>query len=149
MNVAFFRNLALTKGLSSTEIERLSALVLERSFAEGGRLCVEGATTPGLFLIRGGKVKVVKRGTGKSERTMARFEAPTVLGEIELMTGRACVASVIAESPVDAWLLSPEAFDRLVNEGDAIASKITRNIARVVIDRLAETSSKLVSLLNG
>ena len=147
MEVAFFRSHALTKGLTSAEMERLSALVTRRPIAQGEELCVEGAEAPGLFLIREGKVKVTKKG-GKSERTMARFEAPTVLGELELITGRPCLASVIAESPVDAYLLSPEAFEKLVNNGDAVASKITRNIARVVIERLAETSTKLVSLLN-
>ena len=148
MEVAFFRSHALTKGLTSAEMERLSTLVTTTPFADGDRLCVEGAAAPGLYLIRVGKVRVVKKGTGKSERTMARFEAPTVLGELELITGRACFASVVAESAVEAFLLSPEAFDRLVNDGDSVASKMTRNIARVVIDRLAETSSKLVSLLN-
>ncbi len=148
MDVAFFRSHALTKGLSSAEMERLSGLLAERSVAAGERLCVEGAASPGLFLIRSGEVKVVKKGDGKAERTMARFAAPTVLGELELVTGRPCFASVVAQSPVVAWLLSPAAFDDLVNRGDSVASKITRNIARVVIDRLAQTSTKLVALMN-
>ncbi|MBI5507593.1 MAG: cyclic nucleotide-binding domain-containing protein [Deltaproteobacteria bacterium] len=147
MDVGFFRTHALTKGLTGAELERFNNVVTKMPVKAGERLCVEGASAPGLFLIRDGSVKVTKK-SGKSERTLAELQGPTVLGELELLSGRPCFATVVALSDAEAYLLSVEAFERLVNAGDAVASKISRNIGRVVIDRLAETNVKLVSLMN-
>jgi len=148
MDVTFFRTLSLTKGLTAAEIDRLGRLVIEKRVAAGDKLLTEGAAAAGVFLVRDGKVKVTKRNAAKAEKGVARLEAPTVLGELELISGRPCFASAVAETEVLAYVLSPEAFDALVNGGDSLASKMTRNIARVVIDRLAETNTRLVAVLN-
>lgn len=147
MDATFFKTHMIAKGMSATELARLGSVVVELPVKAGEKLCVEGAESPGLCLIRAGAVKVTKL-SGKSERTVARFDAPTVLGELELISGRPCLASVVAESDVEAYLLTPLAFESLLNAGDTVATKITRNIARVVIERLADTSKKLVSLMN-
>ena len=147
MQTAFFRSHALTKGLSGPEIERLTSLLTEKHVAAGESLFIEGAATSGLMLIFEGSVKVSKRDPAGAERDLVVLEAPTVLGELELISGRPSSASAHAVGPVVAYVLAPDAFEDLVNAGDSVATKLTRNIARVVIDRLVETNTRMVALV--
>ena len=70
-----------------------------------------------------------------------RFVIPSLLFRLVFWASAPTAGAAL----VDAWRASDLS---VLNDGDAVASKMTRNIARVVIDRLAETSTKLVSLLN-
>ncbi len=146
MQTSFFRTHPLTKGLSSAEIERLRGLLHEERFAAGELLCREGATSRGLLLLAEGAVRITKRDPSGAERDLAIVEAPSVLGELELLSGRPSLASAVAAGAGRSLLLSTASFEELLNNGDPVAAKMTRNIARVVIDRLAETSSRVAAL---
>ena len=146
MDVTFFRTHVLTKGLSHAELETLRNLLVESEFGPGERLLIEGTAVSGLFIVVDGQVRVVKEDPGGNEREITELEGPTVLGELELISGDPGLATVQAVSAVRALVLSTEAFEQLVNEGDSVATKITRNIARVVIHRLAETNTRMVAL---
>jgi CRP-like cAMP-binding protein len=146
MDVAFFRTHVLTKGLSHAELERLQNHLTESEFQPGEKLLAEGTATNGLFIVVEGQVRVMKKDPGGNDREITELEGPTVLGELELISDEAGMATVQAVSAVSALVLSTEAFETLVNEGDSVASKITRNIARVVIHRLSETNTRMVAL---
>lgn len=148
MDIAFFRYQALTKGFTSDEIARFAAMLSEQKLAAGERLCVEGAQPRGLFLVRDGRLKVAKRAANGQEQALATLDAPTAIGELEIVTGDPSSASVIADCDVVAYLLPVAAFDQLVERGDAIATKMVRNIARVAIRRLAETNTRMVALMS-
>lgn len=143
MDLAFFRQHSLTRGLNSSQIQRLTSHLEELRVDQGERVMIEGAETRGLFLIKEGDV-VVKKGDG----VLAELAAPTVFGELELVSREPASASIEASTPLTAYLLSHEAFERLVDDGDAVVSKMMRNIARVVIARLADTNARMVSLMD-
>lgn len=146
MDVAFFRTHVLTKGLSHAELERLQAQLSESQFQPGEKLLAEGTATNGLFIVVEGQVRVMKKDPGGNDREIAELEGPTVLGELELISDEPGMATAQAVSAVRALVLPTEAFEKLVNDGDSVATKITRNIARVVIHRLSETNSRIVAL---
>jgi CRP-like cAMP-binding protein len=146
MDVSFFRTHPLTKGLTGAEIERLRSLLEENRYQAGEVLFREGAVARGLLLLAEGSVRVFKKDPRGTDRELAQLEAPTVLGELELVSRTPCLASAAAITDVRALLLSAEAFERMVNDGDAVASKITRNIARVVIQRLGESNTRIAAL---
>lgn len=143
MDLAFFRQHSLTRGLSSAQIQNLTSRLAELRLEPGDTLLVEGAEARGLFLVKEGTVRV-----SKGEVEIATLDAPTVLGELELISHDVSSARVEATTPVLAYLLPRDAFDGMIDEGDAIVSKIMRNIARVVIRRLAATNTRLVSLMD-
>jgi CRP-like cAMP-binding protein len=146
MDVSFFRSHPLTKGLTGPEIDRLRGLLEEARYRAGESLFHEGAAANGLVLVTEGAVRVSKKDPAGTDRDLVVLEAPTVLGELELISTGPCHASATATAPVRALVLTAEAFERLVNEGDAVASKIIRNIARVVIRRLGESNARMVAL---
>ena len=143
MDLSFFRQHALTRGLSSAQIQKLTSRLQELRLEPGEALLVEAAESRGLFLIKEGTVRVSKCGN-----EIATLTAPTVLGELELISHSVSNAQVDATTNVLAYLLPRDGFDALIDEGDAVVSKMMRNIARVVIMRLTETNDRLVSLMD-
>ncbi len=143
MDLAFFRQHSLTRGLSSSQIQNLASRLTELRVAPGESLLVEGAECRGLFLIKEGSVRVSKGGN-----EIVTLAAPTVLGELELISHDVSSAEVQASTDVVAYLLSRDAFDSMIDAGDAIVTKMMRNVARVVIRRLRQTNSRLVSLMD-
>jgi CRP/FNR family transcriptional regulator, cyclic AMP receptor protein len=148
MDIAFFRTHSLTKGLNHAELEKLNSALREQRFAQGDKICTEGTLAEGLFLLRAGSVRVVKKTASGGEHLLAHLDAPTVLGELELVSGDSSAATVIAASPVVAYVLSRDQFESLVDHGDAVVSKLMRNIARVVVHRLTETNKRMVEMLS-
>lgn len=148
MRIAFLENHSLADGLTPGEIERLDTLFVEERFNAGDSLFIEGRPTRGLLLIPRGRMRVVMRGSGKSGHTLVELVAPTVIGELEIVSGHPSVASVVAETDLTAHVLSHAAFAALIDGGDAIAGKILRNIARVMARRIEETNMRLLELLD-
>ncbi len=143
MDLAFFRQHILTRGLSSAQIQKLTSRLQEHRLEPGEALFVEGAEARGLFLVKEGTVRVSKGGN-----EIVSLTAPTVLGELELISHAVSAAQVEASTQVLAYLLPRDAFDTLIDDGDAVVAKMMRNIARVVIKRLTETNDRLVSLMD-
>ncbi|MEM6730975.1 MAG: cyclic nucleotide-binding domain-containing protein [Myxococcota bacterium] len=143
MDLAFFRQHSLTRGLSSAQIQMLTSRLTELRLNAGDALLVEGAESRGLFLVKEGTVRVTKAG-----QELVTLTAPTVLGELELISHDVSSAQVEATDEVIAYLLPRDAFDSMIDSGDPVVSKMMRNIARVVIKRLTETNTRLVSLMD-
>ena len=139
MDIGFFRRHSLTRGLSQQELTRLDTLVEPRSFAAGEKIFIEGAATYGLFLLQEGSVSVSREGT-----VITTLEAPTVLGEVELVASEPAAATVVAATDVRAYILTHDAFERLVDEGDSVVSKLMRNMARVMARRLIDNNERAV-----
>jgi len=143
VDLAFFRQHSLTLGLSSAQIQVLTSRLSELRMEAGETLVVEGAEARGLFQVKEGTVRVSKGGA-----ELATLNAPTVLGELELISHEVASARVEAVTQVLVYLLPRSAFDSMIDEGDAAVSKMVRNIARVVIQRLRETNQQMVSLMD-
>ncbi len=147
MDIAFLRNHPLTFGLQSAQLKQLGELLEEVSVAPGERLLGEGLPVRGLFLLKDGRLRIAIKGKDGQPRTVAELDAPTVVGEMELMSGNPSAASVVAETPVSGYLLPVEAYTGLIEKGDPALSKLTRNIARVLVLRLEETNRRVVGLV--
>lgn len=138
---------SLTKGLTRAERERLSSSLKAEEFPSGADLCVEGALPRGLIFVRNGRVSITKRSSGGIAQAVANLEAPTVVGELELVSNGPCKATVTADGTVTADVLSPDDFDRLVVEGDSAVAKLLRNIARIMVRRLDKANARIADMM--
>jgi CRP-like cAMP-binding protein len=147
MDIGFLRNHPLTLGMRADQLKHLGTLLEPLELALGDEALGEGLPAKGLFLLRDGKLEVTQKGDrGGLSRRLAELEAPTVVGEIELVTSSPSAATVKALTKATGALLTAEAFGRLVEEGDAVVAKLLRNIARVLAQRLLATNRRAVSL---
>lgn len=78
----------------------MAKTVFERAFDAGDVIVREGESGVGVFMIRSGKVEVVKRqGQGDDEERLATLGVGEVYGEIALLTDFPSSASVRALEP--------------------------------------------------
>jgi CRP/FNR family transcriptional regulator, cyclic AMP receptor protein len=152
MDLGFLRNHPLTFGLKALQLKHLGSLLAPVDLAAGDEILGEGIPAKGLFLLRSGHLRVTQKNGQKTEsgttaRVLAELDAPTVVGEIELIAGSPSAATVTCTTAGSGALLSIEAFAELVDAGDAAVSKLLRNIARVLAQRLLTTNKQVMSLV--
>lgn len=144
----FIQRHALTGGFNADEIDKLIARLQRREFSAGSVLCQQGDTNLGLFLIWRGRVEISQRQTGQEHETViAKLEAPTVVGEMEIISGLPNVCSVRAQTDVVAFLLSADTVRERIFIGDKAVRKIMRNIARVLVRRLIDTNRRYLAAI--
>jgi CRP-like cAMP-binding protein len=136
----------LTASLSDDERKELAAMGEQRVFNASEAIFCEGKPAPGLVLVHEGWVIVAKRDESGHDQTLANLYAPTVLGELELVTGGMCQATVSAVGEVRAEVVNSERFNALLEGGSVLAGKIMRNIARVLAERLNALNTDYVDL---
>ena len=135
-----------TEGLAPEERLRFDAMLVEQRFADRQILLEEGQPAPGLLLLRAGTVLVNKRDMGGNEQLIIELRAPAVLGELELLTGDLCNTTVVAKGGAVASLLPAATFGRLLDERDAVAVRILRNLARVLGRKLSSSNEVYADL---
>ena len=92
-----------------------------------------------------GTVEVVKEDGGTAV-VIASVEAPSVLGEMSLITDRPHSATVRARSSCDFRLLTRAQFDRLLQAESLAAYKVVATLADVIAWRLSRMDEKFVEL---
>ncbi len=134
------------RGLTSQQVEQLAQALVAQKVAAGHLLMNEGDRPSGLvFLLQGG-VEILKHGPDGQRQSLAKLEAPTLLGEMSLITDRPSSATVMAVTECELQLLTRAQFQRLI-AGDSIAAyKLVMTIAGVLAERLAKLDRKVLEL---
>lgn len=100
-----------------------------RSFSAGATLYYAGAPADALYLIRDGRVRLVKRARG-IERTMGVFGAGDMVGEESLVPGAHRTATAEAIEPVSALVVESDTFRALVRKRPDIGEGAMRQLVR-------------------
>ncbi|HEY7707575.1 MAG TPA: cyclic nucleotide-binding domain-containing protein [Gaiellaceae bacterium] len=117
--VELIRSVPLFADLGGKELEDVAAIADEIDLPEGKELTVEG--NPGrefMVLIEGSAS--VKRG----DQEVNRLGAGDFFGEIALVEDRPRTATVVAETPVRALVITDRAFRSLLEHSPEIESKV-------------------------
>ena len=132
----------LCRRLTAGEAEQLVAAMRPRTVRASELICREGDEAVGLMILLGGTAEVLKRGRER----LAAVEAPTVLGEMSLLTGGRHTATVRALTDCELRVLPKAEFGRLL-EGESVAAyKLVTTIAEVLARRLSLMDEKVVEL---
>jgi hypothetical protein len=94
----------LFAALSDGERAQLAAELKYSPFTRGEVMTKEGAEAHWLYLVEDGQASV-RVGEGPLEREVAALTAPTVFGEMSLLTGEPRAATVVALSDVECFRL--------------------------------------------
>jgi CRP/FNR family transcriptional regulator, cyclic AMP receptor protein len=136
----------LGRGVTSQQIEQLAQASVGQKAAAGHALMNEGDRPSGLvFLLQGG-VEVFKHGPDGQRQSLAKLEAPTLLGEMSLITDRPSSATVMAVTECELQLLTKAQFQRLIAADSIAAYKLVMTIASVIAERLAKLDRKVLEL---
>jgi CRP-like cAMP-binding protein len=136
----------LCRGLTNQQTEQIVNAMVPTTVPAGSPVFREDDRAQGLFVLLEGSVEVVKEGGPGGVVVIATVEAPSVLGEMSLITDRPHSATVRARTNCDFRLLTRAQFDRLLQGESLAAYKVVATLADVIAWRLSRMDEKFVEL---
>lgn len=137
----------LCKGLTPDQTEQIMRVLVPVHADAGHALVREGDHATGLFVLLKGRVEILKKAAdGGAPQPLTTIEAPTVLGEMSLITDRPHSATVQAVTDCELFLLTKAQFQRLLASESLAAYKLIAVIAEVLVARLMRLDRKVLEL---
>src|SRR5712691_11225750 len=100
--------------LADEEIARLRRFGAPRRYADGERLFETGKTSPGMFVVLSGTLRITGRDGHGHDLLIAELSAGGFSGEVGQLSGRRALADGVAVGAVEALLISPEQLRALL-----------------------------------
>jgi CRP-like cAMP-binding protein len=100
-----------------------------RSFSAGSTLYYAGAPASELFLIRDGRVQLIKRARGV-ERSVGLYGSQEIVGEEALLPGAHRNATARAIEPVTAMVIESDTFRALARRRPDVGESVMQQLAR-------------------
>lgn len=129
------------------DIQALAGYMQAYQARRGATLFEEGESGNYLCLIIEGKVNVVKADQFEHRKVVATIGPGKTLGEMAIVDGEPRSAGAVAAEPTTLAILTKANFQRITTEKPALASKILLRVARLLSQRLRQTSGILVDYL--
>jgi CRP-like cAMP-binding protein len=121
---------AICRGLCGQALARFESLLTYRLVPRGQRIVTAGEAADRIFLLARGEVSVTID-LASGERTRLSTLVPGMcFGELAIVNRSARTADVRADSDVECWELSVEAFDRMGETDPALKAVLVENLLR-------------------
>ena len=142
----------LEKTAWSLSFNRADLLVLAEftkacSATPGAILCRQGDTDYSMGIIIEGEAVVMKTNSDGSESAVGRLGKDKSFGEMSILNREPRSATVVADTDVRILILNRDEFDRLLSNQPKMAAKFLLRIARLLSQRLRETTGQLAEYL--
>jgi len=124
------RSVSLFGELNEAEVQRLASRLLPAPFANNEVITRQGAIAHWLYILTSGTVDVVVERAGRGAHTVASLQAPTLFGEMGLLTGEPRHATVIARSSIECYRLEKSAFEDVLRQRPALAEHMAQILAK-------------------
>lgn len=110
---------------------------------EGELLCIEGASSEGMFILQSGKVEVEKKTVQGTPEILCTLGTQDVVGEMSLLDGRTCSATVRATENVSYYKINKDQFMVLRANLKPAPFKVIRYLAQTLVERLRQMNGKI------
>jgi CRP/FNR family cyclic AMP-dependent transcriptional regulator len=136
------KKIPLFADLSENEIYQVMKLSFEKKYTKDSTLFVEGMAGEVLYIIKRGKVDIVKK-TPQGEVLLSSLGAGEFLGEMSLIddSKRSATARVAEDS--ELVVITRKCFNDMLHGDPAITSKLLLHFLRVSARRLRETDKRI------
>src|SRR5215207_2321676 len=141
------RDVPLFRHLNDEEREELEELLEPADFEAGETLFEEGGLEVRLYVITSGTVEVHKGVLPGRRQHLATMKAPTVVGEMGLLTEPRAAASVEAKTSVEAYGIDRDRFLEMLDADSPAACKVVYEIGRALADRMARTDESIAGII--
>ena len=133
--------------LDAEERAELEALLEPANFDTGQAIFREGGPEEKLYVITFGTVEVHKRVLRKRRQHLATVRAPTVVGEMGLLTEPRAAATVEAVTPVEAHGIDRDRLLEMLDADSPAACKLVYEIGRTLAERMAKTDETVAEVI--
>lgn len=120
----------LCRGLTFEQSEQIVKAMVPVDAEPGAVVLREGERGQGLLVLVEGSAEIVKQDTGGDGVVISTVMAPTVVGEMSLITDRPHSATVRARLPCEFQLLTRSQFERLLKNESLAAYKLVATPGR-------------------
>ena len=131
--------------LTSVDLRLLAERAKRVTYVAGEVVLNEGKETPGIFVLRSGRVKIEKR-YSKLPHTVTTLGPGEVFGEVSFIDDYLASASVIALEASEADLLAKADVFSLLASVPGLSSRFYQSLALKLSERLRATTDNLASL---
>lgn len=126
---ALLRQAPYFGGLPEEILVALAAAAIERRYARGQVIFLEGEPCAGLHLIAEGEVKIFKVSPQGREQILHRVEPGHTFNDVAVLDGGPNPASAAAVSDVSLWVIRRPDIQRLAQAYPALAWSLIESIA--------------------
>jgi len=130
--------------LRADDVTALAATLEVRTFRAGSALFSFGAQTPGVWIVRDGRIEL-SVGSGRRRAVVQLLRPGDVDGDIQLLLEMPLPYTGRAVSEVTCLFLAREGFEQLLATHPAIARRWLSSVAQ----RLAASQARVLALLGG
>jgi CRP-like cAMP-binding protein len=133
----------LGKELSPVEAAALVAAGELKTVKAAAMLFRAGAPADGIYVILDGNLQVLL-GPAPTTVVVATLGPGQLVGELELMTRSARVATLLAVEDTTVLALPATKLDKMLAANEAVANKLVLAVARALARRLAAVNQRIV-----
>lgn len=137
----------LFSGLDLSETQTLGSFMYIYEAPAGITLISEGEAGDFMMLLMHGSVEVLRRNRHNVPSRIAVAQAGHALGEMSMFDGEPRFASCVTIEHSRIAVLTRDAMMLVMQDDPRLGSKVLLKMVQLLSDRLRQTSSKLVSLL--
>ncbi len=134
--------------LDADERAEFEELLEPASFEAGVIIFDEGGPEERLYVITSGTVEVYKRVLPGRRQHLATIEAPSVVGEMGLLTEPRAAASVEAKTRVEAHGVDRDTLLEMLDADSPAACKLVYEIGRTLAERMAATNETVAEVIS-
>ena len=138
---------ALLEDLTTDEADTLGLLMPMLRARAGQALITEGEVGDWMLLLLGGTVDVTKRSESGEVSRLAVIKQGAAVGEMSMLDAAPRYATCTAIEDVQAGVLTRAAIARLIQDHPVIGAKLLVKLTQLLAQRLRNTSTQLVKLL--
>jgi CRP/FNR family transcriptional regulator, cyclic AMP receptor protein len=142
------RDVPIFKHLDADERAEFEELLEPASFEAGQMIFEEGGPEERLYVITSGTVEVYKRVLPGRRQHLATIEAPTVVGEMGLLTEPRAAASVEVTTRVVAHGVDRDGLLEMLDADSPAACKLVYEIGRTLAERMAATNETVAEVIS-
>ncbi len=146
MNPDLVRRAPLFAGLSRWEARKVVLTGMLQSLAPGEYAIRRGEQGQHLYMVVSGRLLVVDSDLDGQERTLAIVDAGGVFGETGMIADGYRTFSARADAASEILQLDFNALERLRKRFPYTAAKVFRNLARILGERLQDTTTAMMYL---
>jgi CRP-like cAMP-binding protein len=146
-DLAPLKNSVLFADLSDTEVEVLGGFFHEKNLSEGMTIFVENMPGESLYLIEQGAVKISKMLAEGDEKILVVLGAEEIFGEMAILDGAPRRATARVAEKVRLLSIRKTDYEILCEQHPRLALKVTRNIVRVISQRIRESDEDYMEML--
>ena len=133
--------------LNDEELEELEELLEPAGFEAGEVIFEEGGPEETLYVITSGSVEVHKTVLPGRRQHLATLLAPTVVGEMGLLTEPRATASVRARTGIVAYGIDRDRFLEMLDADSPAACKVVYEVGRTLAARMAKTDESIAGII--